>query len=130
MEASTPTISVVDDDESIRKALRRLVRSAGLCVATFASAEEFLACEGEEAACLILDVRLPGMSGLDLQRHLASAGRCVPIIFISARDDEQTSQAALAAGALAFLAKPFDDRLLLDAVARALEKGEAEHPNP
>ena len=126
MEASTPTIAVVDDDESIRRALCRLVRSAGLRVATFASAEEFLACEGEGAACLILDVRLPGMSGLDLQRHLASVGRCVPIVFISARDDEQTCQAALAAGALAFLAKPFDDQMLLDAVAKALYKGKAE----
>jgi FixJ family two-component response regulator len=116
------TVAVVDDDESVRKALRRLLRSLGLDVETFATAEDFLtSLEHHSPACLLLDVRMPGMSGLELQEHLASAGRRIPIVFITAHEDEQARLQALAGGATDFLQKPFDEQALRDAVAKALE---------
>jgi FixJ family two-component response regulator len=118
---ASPTIAVIDDDESVRRALRRLLRSTGLAVVTFATAEAFLE-DGSQPPpdCLVLDVRLPGLSGLELQQRLAAAGRHIPIVFITAHEDEQTRRQALAAGALEFLAKPFHEEVLLDALTVAL----------
>jgi FixJ family two-component response regulator len=118
--AKKPTIMVIDDDPSVRKALKRLLRSAEFNVQTFASAQEYLnfseACEWE---IIVLDVRMPGMTGLDLQRKLAAQGKNTPIIFISAHEDEKTQNDALAAGAVAFLHKPFNDEVLLAAIEEA-----------
>ena len=110
-------VAVVDDDESVRKAIKRLINSIGLSVKDFASAEDFLQSgEYNEAACLILDVRLPGMSGLELQSHLVASNCQLPIIFISAQGDEQTRSQALEAGAVDFLQKPFREESLLGAI--------------
>ncbi len=126
MSQSNRRIAVVDDDASIRKALERFVRSHGFDVETFAGAEQFLAgAEPRMPECLILDVRMPGMSGLELQEALGRAGRHVPIVFITAHDDEQARRKALAAGAVAFLKKPFDDQALLHALERAIAHGES-----
>jgi FixJ family two-component response regulator len=119
-----PTIAVIDDDESVRRALRRLIHSTGLAVETFATAEALLEDEAQSPPdCLVLDVRLPGLSGLELQERLASTGRHIPIVFITAVEDEQARRQALAAGAVDFLAKPFDEEVLLDALAAALGYG-------
>jgi FixJ family two-component response regulator len=121
MSPSRQTVVLIDDDESVRRALGRLLRSAGLALEAFATAEEFLQAAGRrEPDCLILDVHLPGLSGLELQARLAAEGRCVPVVFITAFAEEQVRGPALRAGAIAFLAKPFEERSLLDAVARAL----------
>jgi two-component system response regulator FixJ len=124
---TSATVAVVDDDESVRKALRRLMRSAGLGVATYASAEEFLAAGEPSPDCLLLDVRLPGMSGLDLQRLLADSGRDVAIVIITAHEDPTVRTAALDAGAVDLIAKPFERERLLAAVAKALERVELSH---
>jgi FixJ family two-component response regulator len=117
------TIFVVDDDESVRVALKRLMRSAGLKVETFASAREFLNnCVTNRIGILVLDVRMPEMSGLELQKQLAASGAEIPVIFISAHEDSRAFELALAAGAVAFLYKPFDDQDLLAAIYRALDK--------
>jgi FixJ family two-component response regulator len=119
------TIAVIDDDEAVRIALRRLIRSAGMEAETFASAEEYLALAGERpAACLVLDVCMPGMSGLELQRRLAASGRHIPIVFITAHEDEPSRRAALEAGAVGFLCKPFEDAELLDILAGVLAEGD------
>jgi len=103
--------------------LCRLIRSAGLSVETYATAEDFLDQVAEKMpACLILDVRMPGMSGLELQNLLAADNRRIPIVFITAHEDEQARLTALGAGGVAFLQKPFDDGVLLDAVVRALSQ--------
>lgn len=122
MRPTTATVVVIDDDESVRKALRRLVRSAGLAVTTYGSAEEFLAARDHSAACLILDVRLPGMSGLDLQRLLADSGRDVAVVLITAHEDQTVRAIGLEAGAIDFIAKPFARDRLLDAVAKAMAR--------
>ncbi len=110
-------VSIVDDDESIRKTVARIVESDGLEVATYGSAEEFLANgHSDDSACLILDVHLPGISGVDLQERLNQSDRSIPIIFISANADEQTREKALRAGAIRFLSKPFSVSSLLDAL--------------
>jgi FixJ family two-component response regulator len=114
------TVVIVDDDDSVRRALGRLLRSVGLWVEAFATAECFLKAKQAVPGCLILDVHLPGMSGLDLQKHLDASGRKLPIIFITAYGNEQMREAALRAGAIAFLSKPFDELALLDAVGRAI----------
>jgi len=121
--SSTPLVSIVDDDESVRESLRGLIRSIGLGVQTFASAEDFSRSgQLENTDCLILDVRMPGMSGLDLQRHLAASERDIPIIFITAHgSDEGTRARALRDGAVAYLIKPFSEDALLDAVDAALK---------
>src|SRR5262245_55247952 len=124
------TVFVIDDDESVRKAVRRLVQSAGLTARTFASAEDFLDAAPPSPDCLILDVRMPGgLGGLELQRRLASHGPRIPIVFITAHEDGQTRDSALAAGAVAFLMKPFDDQEVLDAVARATGPGGQAAPD-
>jgi FixJ family two-component response regulator len=114
------TVAVIDDDASVRRALGRLLRSAGLTVETFATAEAFLRAGARPPACLVLDVRLPGLSGLELQARLAAEGRRIPIVFITGHEDDQARHQALAAGALDFLAKPFDEGALLGALAVAL----------
>ena len=114
-------VTIVDDDESIRRALRRLMRSAGIEADAFASAEEYLQQGDHETACLILDVRLPGMSGLDLQRELAALNPRIPIIFMSAFGTDEMRERALEEGAIAFLRKPVSEDLLLDDVRLALD---------
>jgi FixJ family two-component response regulator len=126
--APQPTVFVVDDDESMRKALSNLVESVGLAVRTFASAPEFLASELPNApCCLILDVRLPGASGLDFQAKLASAKIRIPIIFITAHGDIPMTARAMKAGAIEFLTKPFREQDLLDAIQVALDRDRARH---
>jgi len=116
-------VFVIDDDESIREALRSLIRSVGLSVETFASARDFLqSSRPDVASCLILDVRMPGLSGLDLQRDLADANIHIPIIFITGHGDIPMSVRAMKAGAVEFLTKPFRDQDLLDAIQQALER--------
>jgi FixJ family two-component response regulator len=114
------TIVIIDDDESVRRALRRLTASVGLNVATFATAEEFLQSPAHSPpACLILDVHLPGMSGLDLQKQLNAEGRRIPIVFITAYAAGQARELALRSGAIAWLEKPFGEQSLLNAVRQA-----------
>ena len=121
MAADGAVISIVDNDESIRKALKRLITSAGLSVEDFASAEDFLSSgRSQDSACLILDVRLPGMSGLELQSQLLASNRHVPIIFISAHCDEHVRAQALAGGAVDFLLKPFGADALINAINSSL----------
>lgn len=116
-------VFVIDDDESIREALKSLIRSVGLRVETFASAKHFLESQRPDLpACLILDVRMPGLSGLDLQRDLTEANIHIPIIFITGHGDIPMSVRAMKAGALEFLTKPFRDQDLLDAIQQALER--------
>jgi len=115
-------VGIVDDDESVRKSLKRIVSSHHLTVEAFGSAEEFLRCHHlPEMDCLILDVVLPGMSGLGLQDHLAAANRRIPIIFITAQDDERVRSRALQAGAQGFLLKPFSKADLLEILDQALK---------
>jgi FixJ family two-component response regulator len=116
-----PLIAVVDDDESVRGALQRLLRLEGFRTAAFVSAEDFLQVgQLQDTACLIVDVRLPRMSGLDLQRQLAMTNCPIPLIFITAHGDEATRAQALQAGAVDFLYKPFLHELLLRAIRSAL----------
>jgi FixJ family two-component response regulator len=126
-----PLIAVVDDDAAIRDAVQSLLRAVGLRAAVFASAEDFLqAAQRQATACLIVDVRMPRMSGLELQRQLATAHGPIPIIFITAHGDEATRARALREGAVAFLDKPFSDEVLLRAVQAALPSaggGEGGH---
>jgi FixJ family two-component response regulator len=118
----TQLIAIVDDDESVRSAIHGLLKSAGLKTRLFASAEEFLV-SGQrcETACLITDIRMPGISGLELQAKLAAEGCRVPIIFITAYADTRMRMQAMRAGAVMFLGKPFDDEVLLESVRAALE---------
>jgi FixJ family two-component response regulator len=117
-----PIVFVVDDDACVREALSGLLRSVGLRAQTFASAQEFLQLQRPDAAaCLVLDVRLPGLSGLDLQRELTSVGERIPIIFITGHGDIPMSVRAMKAGAAEFLPKPFREQDLLDAIAHALD---------
>jgi FixJ family two-component response regulator len=119
-------VFVVDDDSSVRSALSSLLRSVGLEVEVFASAQELLASSQlDAAACLVLDVRLPGSSGLELQRHLAASGMHVPIIFMTAHGDIPMSVKAIKAGAVEFLPKPFREQDLLDAIHQAIERDRA-----
>jgi FixJ family two-component response regulator len=114
-------ISIVDDDDSVRESLQRLMRSVGFAVNVFASAEEFLDSDLRNTDCLILDVRLPGMNGLELQRHLATSHSDIRIIFITSYEDDEVRARALNAGALGYFLKPFNDEDLLDAIEAALK---------
>ena len=117
-------VAVVEDDESYRGALQRLLKSAGLSVLAFASAEDFLnAGQQRETGCLIADIRMPGMSGLDLQARLNTEQCPIPTIFITAHGDEKMRLQAMRGGAVKFLAKPFDGAILLEAVRVALDSG-------
>ena len=118
-----PIVFVVDDDASVREALSSLIRSIDLNVETFPSAREFLQHKRPDVpACLVLDVRLPGLSGLDLQRELAAAKSSIPIIFMTGHGDVPMSVRAMKAGAVEFLTKPFRDQELLDAIHQAIER--------
>jgi FixJ family two-component response regulator len=127
MSEAEASVYVVDDDSSMREALSSLIRSIGMRVVTFASAQDFLAYRvSDSPACLVLDVRLPGLSGLDLQRELATTRRQLPIIFITGHGDIPMSVRAMKAGAAEFLAKPFREEDLLDAIRLSLKRDAAE----
>jgi len=120
--ADDPVVYVVDDDEGIRNSLESLIRSVGLSVQTFASAQEFLGTKRKAAGCLVLDVRLPGLSGLDLQSELVRAEIHTPIVFITGHGDIPMSVRAMKAGAVEFLTKPFREEDLLDAIRQAIKR--------
>jgi FixJ family two-component response regulator len=121
--AALPSISVVDDDDSVRESLRGLIRSIGFSANIFASAEEFLKSDHlHNSDCLILDVRMSGMNGLELQRHLMVNRNEVPVIFITSHGDDEARSRALREGALAYLFKPFSEDALLTAIHAALER--------
>ena len=127
MRPDAPIVFVVDDDSSVREALSGLIRSVGLRAQTFATAQEFLPhAHPDSAACLVLDVRLEGRSGLDLQRELGNIGEPIPIIFITGHGDIPMGVNAMKAGAIDFLVKPFRDQDLLDAIAQGLRRNAAE----
>jgi FixJ family two-component response regulator len=118
-----PIVFAIDDDASMREALSRLFRSVGMRAQIFASAQDFLMFKRPEApACLVLDVRMPGLSGLDLQSELAAADLTIPIIFITGHGDIPMSVQAMKAGAVEFLTKPFRDQALLDAIHQAIQR--------
>jgi FixJ family two-component response regulator len=124
--AAVPTVFIVDDDGGVRRAVQDLVESVGLRAESFATGQEFLNKKRtSEPSCLVLDVRLPQMSGLDFQRTLAEAGMHIPIIFITAHGDIPMSVRALKSGAVEFLTKPFRDQDLLDAIQQALQRDRA-----
>ena len=117
----TVNLSIVDDDDLVRKALKRLISCSGYHIETYASAEEFLnSGDPETRHCLILDIRMPGLSGLELQRYLRNKNSRLPIIFISSHADEASKTEAMNAGAVDFLAKPFKEEQLLAAIQKAL----------
>jgi FixJ family two-component response regulator len=119
-------VFVVDDDPSMRRSLETLLRSVGLDVQLFSSAQEFMQAKRPDApGCLVLDVRLPGMSGLAFQEELAKAGGALPVIFITGHGDVPMTVRAMKAGAAEFLTKPFDDQVLIDAIHTAIERDRA-----
>ena len=123
MTEAAAIVFVVDDDEGIRQSLKNLIGSVGLQVKVFASAQEFLRSKLTDVpGCLVLDVRLPGLSGLDLQKRMTEAGMEIPIIFITGHGDIPMTVRAMKAGAVEFLTKPFRDQDLLDAIQQALER--------
>jgi FixJ family two-component response regulator len=120
---AVPTVFIIDDDRGMRRAVQALVESVGLRAESFATSQEFLRRQPtSDPSCLVLDVRLPQMSGLDFQRRLTEIGRQIPIIFITAHGDIPMSVRALKSGAVEFLTKPFRDQDLLDAIQQALQR--------
>lgn len=125
LKAGKKLVSVVDDDESVRKSISLLIQSFGLHAAAFESAEDLLKSgQLEETSCLIVDMQMPGMNGLELQRHLAASGYNIPIIVVTAYDNKEWHEQARQAGAVAFLSKPFNDGLLLEVIRTTLGDGE------
>jgi FixJ family two-component response regulator len=125
--AGMPTVFIIDDDRGMRQSIQDLVESVGLHAESFATGGEFLNRKRtNDPSCLVLDVRLPQMSGLDFQRQLAEAGIQIPIIFVTAHGDVPMSVRALKSGAVEFLTKPFRDQELLDAIQQALQRDRAE----
>jgi FixJ family two-component response regulator len=125
--AAVPTVFIVDDDRGMRQSIQDLVESVGLLAESFATGEEFLKRRlTNDPSCLVLDVRLPQMSGLDFQRRLAETGMRIPIIFVTAHGDVPMSVKALKSGAVEFLTKPFRDQDLLDAIQQALQRDRAD----
>lgn len=125
--SQNPLISIIDDDEAVRVATESLVRSLGFGATTFASAEEFLNSERlQETSCVITDVNMPGMTGVELQSHLLAQGHNLPMIFITAFPEERTRQRVNAAGAVGFLSKPFDGRAMIQCIDKALGR-DGEH---
>jgi FixJ family two-component response regulator len=121
--SEAPLVSIVDDDVSVRRSTRRLLLSAGLQAEAFASAEEFLQSgRAAETGCLLLDVSMPGMDGLELQHRLAETGWLIPIVFLSARASEDQERRALGVGAVSFLRKPVGKEALLSAIRDALKR--------
>ena len=126
MTPEAPIVFVVDDDRSVRDALRRLITSVGMAVEVFSTAQAFLSAPRPNApACLVLDVRLPGLSGLDLQEELANTNATLPIIFLTGHGDIPMSVRAMKAGAIEFLTKPFRGQDLLDAIRHAIDRDRA-----
>ena len=126
MKPPTATVFVVDDDDAVRSSLRLLLKSVGLPVALHASAQDFLASyDPAQPGCLVLDIRMPGMSGLELQQHLSLRGAIIPVVFITGHGDVQMAVEAMQYGAFDFLQKPFRDQDLIDRVQRAFEKDAA-----
>jgi FixJ family two-component response regulator len=126
VSAERPIVFVVDDDRSVRDALRRLITSVGMTVETFPTAQAFLSTpRGDAPGCLVLDVRLPGLSGLDLQRELSNTPATLPIIFLTGHGDIPMSVQAMKAGAIEFLTKPFRGQDLLDAIRQAIDRDRA-----
>jgi FixJ family two-component response regulator len=126
-DGTEPVVFVVDDDLSVRNAIASLIGSVGTRVETFATVPEFLSLDRTDApACLVLDVRLPGVSGLDLQRELSGRGDPIPVIFITGHGDVPMTVQAMKAGAIEFLTKPFRDQTLLDAIHDAIARDRAE----
>lgn len=126
MTETEPIVFIVDDDDSVRKSLARLITSVGLKVETFSSANAFLKRDAYDGpACLVLDIRMPGLSGLDLQTELAKAERTLSIVFITSHGNITMSVQAIKAGAVDFLEKPFEEQDLLDAVHLAIQKDRA-----
>ena len=122
-EKDTGIVSIVDDDASLRRSVGNLLTSAGFRVQAFASAEEFLASpQRANTGCLVLDLRMAGMSGLDLLKHLGTIGSRIPVVILTAHGDDDARQRALQAGAIAFLGKPFRSDALLEAVRTALDR--------
>lgn len=125
LQKSKPLIAIVDDDESVCRAVRRLVRSLAMNAETFSSGQDFLdllhAMPSFEPDCLILDVQMPGMNGLDVQERLTRDGKTIPVIFITAHDEVEVREKALSIGAVAFLRKPFNDQLLIKTMNEALK---------
>lgn len=120
-KSESQLVAIVDDDRSIQNALKDLMESAGLSARSFASGEEFLKSnQRSETACLVADIRMPGMSGLELQAQLKAEGSRIPIIFITAHGNAEMKMQAMAAGAVEFLSKPFDDEVLLEKIRAAL----------
>ena len=127
MRQTAPVIAVIDDDASVRRALQRLLQSAGFMVETFATAREFIeADDWTQTACLVLDVHLPAMSGVQLQAYLAASGVPIPIVFITAYDDLSTRERVQRAGAVAYLLKPVDQSTLIEAISRAIGQDASE----
>jgi FixJ family two-component response regulator len=126
MVESKSLVFLVDDDLSVRKSLSRLLTVAGFAVRTFASAQEYLEETSDQPSCLVLDVRLPGLDGLELQKMLVEKKSSTPVVFITGHGDIPMSVRAMKAGAVDFLAKPFSDEDLLNAVAQAVEKNRLE----
>ena len=123
MAEPEPTVFVVDDDASVRRSMERMLRIAEFKVQTFASARDFLSCiRPEGPGCLVLDVRMPGLSGLDLQQELSQSGKQIPIIFLTGHGDIPMSVRAMKAGAVEFLTKPVKQRTLLEAIQAAIER--------
>jgi FixJ family two-component response regulator len=126
LNKSKPLIAIVDDDESVCRAIKRLVRSLGMDAETFSSGQHFLdlldAMPSFEPDCLILDVQMPGMNGLEVQNRLAMSGNRTPVIFITAHDEVGVREKALAKGAVAFLRKPFGDELLIKTLRQGLKR--------
>lgn len=124
--ARAHVIAIIDDDPSAREATQRLVRSLGHKTQVFSSAEEYLQSDGQQPACLITDLHMPGMSGIDLQDRLIADGCRVPMIFVTAYFEEQVEAQALEAGAYGFLRKPFDDESFVACLDKALNRRPAE----
>jgi FixJ family two-component response regulator len=131
MSQTAPAIVVIDDDASVRRALQRLLQSAGFMVETFATAREFLDADyWAQTACLVLDIHLPGMSGFELQEYLAVSGVPIPIVFITALDDVSTRERVNRAEGVGYLRKPFDQDTLIEAISRAIGQNMSERGRP
>ena len=126
-----PCIVVIDDDQSVQEGVLNLLRSSGFEAIAFASAEEFLSSDAlKRAACLVVDVQMPGMGGIGLQNHLATTNRNIPIIFITAHPSDAVSKKALQSGAIAFLVKPFSEADFINGIQTALKFSDPDHDRP
>jgi FixJ family two-component response regulator len=131
MSGNPSIVMIVDDDNSTRKSVRRLMKSFGIAVETFPSAEEFLGSDRlDKTSCLILDVHMPGMNGLELQKRLIASGSVIPIIFITAFANDGARAQAMRAGAVAYFVKPFDDEELLNCIRAALQRAGSDVSQP